>query len=118
MRKHVMALSIQAALLSALPLAGAGSTALAQSAADSTAPVQELETVQVTGSRIARSQVEGPAPITVITAEEIKTSGLTTVDAMLRSLNQNSGEPQSQQSTLGSQTTPGAQTGRSARPRP
>ncbi|MEO6104271.1 MAG: TonB-dependent receptor [Pseudoxanthomonas sp.] len=107
MRKHVMALSIQAALLGTLSMAA--QTGFAQE--DTTAAtVQELEAVQVTGSRIARTQVEGPAPITVITAEEIKSSGLTTVDAMLRSLNQNSGELQSQQSTLGSQTTPGAQT--------
>ncbi|MEO8366959.1 MAG: TonB-dependent receptor [Pseudoxanthomonas sp.] len=109
MRKHVMALSIQAALISALPLVAVTSTALAQSATDTEAPVQQLETVQVTGSRIARSQVEGPAPITVITAEQIKQAGIVSVPDLLRSLNQNGGETQSEQSFTGSQTTPGAQ---------
>jgi outer membrane cobalamin receptor len=104
-----MALSIQAALISALPLVAVTSTALAQSTTDSAAPVQELETVQVTGSRIARSEVEGPAPITVITAKEISDAGFTTVPDVLRSLTQNGGETQSQQSGTGAVTTPGAQ---------
>ena len=60
MRKHVMALSIQAALISALPLVAVTPTVLAQSTTDSAAPVQELETVQVTGSRIARSRSGRP----------------------------------------------------------
>ena len=36
---------------------------------------QELEAVQVVGSRIKRSQVEGPSPVTVITAEQIEREG-------------------------------------------
>jgi outer membrane receptor protein involved in Fe transport len=79
------------------------------------APAQEepeptqLETVQVTGSRIPRAQFEGPAPITLISAQEIKAAGFTTVPDVLRSLTQNSGETQSQQSGMGAVTTPGAQ---------
>ena len=42
-------------------------------------PVAELETIEVTGSRIPRAQVEGPAPITVITAEDIQAGGFTSV---------------------------------------
>lgn len=79
----------------------------AQAATD--APVTNLDTVQVTGSRIPRAQVEGPAPITVVTAEQIKASGFTSVPEVLRSLSQNSGSVQGQQNTTSAQSTPGAQ---------
>lgn len=43
-----------------------------------------LDAVVVTGSRIKRSEVEGPAPVTVITGEQIKKEGFATVhDALL-----------------------------------
>ncbi|HOZ23716.1 MAG TPA: TonB-dependent receptor [Thermomonas sp.] len=72
-------------------------------------PVTDLQTVQVTGSRIPRAQVEGPAPITLITAEQIQAAGLTSVPDVLRSLSQNSGSVQGQQNTTSAQSTPGAQ---------
>ncbi|MBN8742451.1 MAG: TonB-dependent receptor [Xanthomonadaceae bacterium] len=72
-------------------------------------PVVELESVQVTGSRIPRAQIEGPAPITVITAQEIKANGFTTVPDVLRAMTQNGGETQSQQSASGADFSPGAQ---------
>ena len=100
MRRHVMVGSIQLALMAL------SAPAWAQSATD--AP-QQLDTVQVTGSRIARAQVEGPAPVTVLTAEQIKSSGLVSVPDVLRSLSQNSGSVQGQQNTTGAQSTPGAQ---------
>lgn len=78
-------------------------------AADAPAPVTELQTVQVTGSRIPRSEVEGPAPITVMTAQDIQAAGYTTVPEVLRALTQNGGETQSQQSAGGADFSPGAQ---------
>ena len=72
-------------------------------------PVVEIDTVTVTGSRIPRAQIEGPAPITVVTAEQIQANGFTTVPDILRGLTQNSGETQSQQSASGADFTPGAQ---------
>ena len=72
-------------------------------------PPTELETVQVTGSRIPRAQVEGPAPITVVTAEEIQAAGFTSVPDLLRSMTQNSGETQSQQSSSAGDFSPGGQ---------
>ncbi|HSX65295.1 MAG TPA: TonB-dependent receptor, partial [Pseudoxanthomonas sp.] len=72
-------------------------------------PVTQLETLQVTGSRIPRAQIEGPAPITVVTAEQIQAAGLTSVPDVLRSLSQNSGSVQGQQNTTSAQSTPGAQ---------
>mgnify|MGYP001760679947 FL=1 len=76
--------------------------------ADNDAPT-DLERLQVTGSRIPRAQVEGPAPITTITAEDIKAKGFTTVPDVLRAITQNGGETQSQQSANGADFSPGAQ---------
>ena len=73
------------------------------------APVTDLETIQVTGSRIPRAQVEGPAPITIVTAEAIKAAGLTSVPDVLKSLSQNNGYTYGQQNTTNAQSTPGAQ---------
>ncbi len=78
-------------------------------AAQAEEPVTQLETLQVTGSRIPRAQIEGPAPITVVTAEQIQAAGLTSVPEVLRSLSQNSGSVQGQQNTTSAQSTPGAQ---------
>jgi iron complex outermembrane receptor protein len=101
MRKHAMVCSIQLALLSMAAPALAQSTSQGQP--------QQLDTIQVTGSRIPRAQVEGPAPVTVVTAEQIKSAGFTSVPDVLRSLSQNSGSVQGQQNTTGAQSTPGAQ---------
>ena len=69
----------------------------------------ELEAVQVTGSRIPRAQMEGPAPVTVITANDIKASGFASVPDVMRAITQNSGETQSQQSSSGADFSPGAE---------
>jgi len=96
-----MAWSIQLALM------GVAASAAAQSTDASS--LQQLDTVQVTGSRIPRAQVEGPAPVTVINAEQIRASGFTTVPDVLRAMTQNGGETQSQQSSSGADFSPGAQ---------
>ena len=98
MRKHAMAGSIHMALL----------LMAAPAWAQEPAP-QQLDTVQVTGSRIPRAQVEGPAPVTVVTSEQIRAAGFTSVPDVLRSLSQNSGSVQGQQNTTAAQSTPGAQ---------
>ncbi|MBP8297291.1 MAG: hypothetical protein KAX84_14355, partial [Burkholderiales bacterium] len=55
-------------------------------------PPQELEAVQITGSRIPRTQIEGPAPVTVISERDIKAGGFVSVPDVLRAITQNSGE--------------------------
>lgn len=50
------------------------------------ANARTLDTVTVTGSRIKRSEVEGPAPVTIITAEQIKKEGYATVYDALSTL--------------------------------
>ena len=72
-------------------------------------PVTDMQAVQVTGSRIPRSQVEGPAPISVITAADIQAGGFTSVPDVMQSLTQNAGQTQSQQSAGGADFSPGAQ---------
>ncbi|WP_199097621.1 TonB-dependent receptor [Dyella sp. ASV21] len=47
-----------------------------------------LDKVVVTGSRIPRSEIEGPAPVVIVTAEQIKAQGFTTVFEFLNSLPQ------------------------------
>ncbi|MFC7301195.1 TonB-dependent receptor [Cognatiluteimonas weifangensis] len=89
------------------PAASAGPTPSAATA--DAQPVTDLASVQVLGSRIRRAQVEGPAPVEVITAEQIQANGFTSVPDVLRAMTQNSGETQSQQSGSGADFSPGAQ---------
>lgn len=49
-----------------------------------------LDRVSVVGSRIKRAEIEGPAPVTVITRADIDREGFQTVGDMLQSLTQNS----------------------------
>ncbi len=72
-------------------------------------PTAELESVEVTGSRIPRTRIEGPAPVTVMTARDIEAGGFVSVPDVLRAITQNSGETQSQQSASGADFSPGAQ---------
>ncbi len=62
--------------------------------ADDTAskPAQTLDAVLVTGSRIKRAEIEGPSPVTVITAEDIKKQGYSTIAEALQTLTQYNGE--------------------------
>ena len=50
-----------------------------------------LETVSVVGSRIKRAQVEGPSPVTIISAEQIEAQGFNTVHEALETISQNVG---------------------------
>jgi iron complex outermembrane receptor protein len=68
-----------------------------------------IEEVVVIGSRIPRLKAEGPAPITTIDATQIANQGLTNVPDILKTITQNSGATQSQQSFAGADFTPGAE---------
>ncbi len=74
-----------------------------------TAPQQatQLQEVQVTGSRIPRVQIEGPAPVVAITAQEIAQRGFANVPDLMKSLTQNLGALDNNQNTDG--FSPGAQ---------
>ena len=64
-RRHLLS---QALLLALLPLAA--------SAQDASSPsTKDLDAVTVTGSRIKRASVEGPAPVNVIPPQQIHKEG-------------------------------------------
>lgn len=71
---------------------------------------EEVERVAVTGSRIKRSDLEGAAPVVVISEADIKNQGFTTAFDALKNLAQNTGVIQGDE--FGSQGgfTPNAQT--------
>jgi iron complex outermembrane receptor protein len=80
---------LTALLVSQPVLAQDATGADAADAADATP--SQLDVVTVTGSRIARSQVEGPAPITVISSQEIQKQGFSSVRDALATINQSTG---------------------------
>jgi outer membrane receptor protein involved in Fe transport len=67
------------------------------------------QAIVVLGSRIPRVELEGPAPVTGVSAQDILRNGYQSVPDLLRALTQNGGETQSQQSGNGAAFTPGAQ---------
>ncbi|HXR62043.1 MAG TPA: TonB-dependent receptor [Rudaea sp.] len=82
-------------------------SAQARAAREGDPPPAELEQVTVTGSHIPRAEIEGPAPITVITAADITGRGFATVADIMTSLTQNLGALDNNQYTNG--FSPGAQ---------
>lgn len=98
---------LASAILASLLLPG---MALAQSStdtADTSSAPKELDKVMVTGSRIARASTEGPAPVVVITAEEIQKQGFTTVWESLGTLTQFTGQVTNETDTTGTQAING-----------
>lgn len=81
----------------------------AQAQDGTTASPDAATDIVVLGSRIPRVQEEGPAPVTIISADTIRASGYASVPDILRAVTQNGGETQSQQSFSGASFTPGAQ---------
>lgn len=65
---------------------------------------KQLQAVTVTGSRIPRSELEGPSPVTVISSTEIDTRGYRNAFDALSQLSQNTGQTQGQD--FGSTFTP------------
>jgi outer membrane receptor protein involved in Fe transport len=56
----------------------------------------DLDKIVVTGSRIKRAEIEGPAPVTVITAEDLEAQGFNTVYDALNTLTQFTGSVQNE----------------------
>ena len=77
-----------------LALALSTGATLAQTASNTTSPtspkkVERLKTIMVTGSLIPQIDLETPAPVQVITAEQIKRSGFTSVSQVIRAISAN-----------------------------
>ncbi len=87
---------LSAALFAALLMPAAGST-FAQDTPSQDPPATtttqkkatDIDAVVVTGSRIKRADIEGPAPVTVITRADIEREGFQTVGDMLQTITQN-----------------------------
>ncbi len=85
-------------LATAIKLAALGATSAAmlmsgQVLAQDDAGLDALEEVVVTGSRIKRSDLDSPSPITVIDREAMKVTGLTDVGDLIQSMPSMSGSP-------------------------
>lgn len=82
------------------PVLAHGQDAQQDSASSSTSPpaqgAQTLDKVTVTGSRIKRVDVEGPAPVVVVTAADIEKEGFSTVYDALNTLTQFTGSVQNE----------------------
>lgn len=83
------------ALLTALAFQSSHSFAQ-QSAANAEVDNKAVERVQVTGSRIKRMDMEGPAPITVISSQDLTDKGFNTAFEAIQSLTANTGTQQGQ----------------------
>ena len=82
---HVMAILAQLFLCAAL-LAAASFPALAQDSSGDGTSATKLQAVEVTGSRIKKSEKEGHSPVQVITAKELESSGIATIGDFLARL--------------------------------
>ncbi|HUR40737.1 MAG TPA: TonB-dependent receptor, partial [Verrucomicrobiae bacterium] len=84
--------AIRTAFLTGLAAALTSPAAMAQEAgtADKDKDATELETMEVTGSRLGRADIEGALPVATITRADIETSGFTSVAELLRNTTFNS----------------------------
>ena len=96
LRRNALVLALSAALL--IPFGALAQTAQAasdQSNADqqTTQPSKKktLQEITVLGSRIPRTEIEGAAPVQIITGVQIKAQGYTTLYQFLQSLPQTAG---------------------------
>jgi iron complex outermembrane receptor protein len=69
------------------------SNVMAQSSDDADAAAETIEEVVVTGSRIARADIDSASPVTILTREEIEATGLTDVGNLLQRMPSMSGSP-------------------------
>ena len=72
----------------ALGLMLAAVPAFAQDQTDSEETTEETGAILVTGSRIARTDLEAPSPVTVVSAEQIQLTGTQTLETLLNDLPQ------------------------------
>ncbi|RJE73662.1 hypothetical protein BGP78_16935 [Pseudoalteromonas sp. MSK9-3] len=86
---NLLAVGIKAALLTG---AVSGSAAMA----NDTDEAKKVERIQVTGSRIKRTDMEGPAPVLSITAADLKDKGFNNAYDAVQSLSSATGSTQGQ----------------------
>ena len=74
MKKSILSLAV----VSAIPMLLSTQVFAAEDGA------QSIEKIQVTGSRIKRSDMENASPVTLIGADDIKAMGATSIDSVLQ----------------------------------
>ncbi|MGB1292050.1 MAG: TonB-dependent receptor plug domain-containing protein [Pseudoalteromonas sp.] len=90
MKKSILGLAV----VSAIPMFSTSVIAADEAA-------QSIEKIQVTGSRIKRSDMENASPVTLIGADDIKAMGATSIDSVLQKMT----------ATGGAMTNPGVNNG-------
>ena len=88
MNKKPITIAIQSAIYSAF---AGGLLAVAPVYAAEDANNEEVERIEVTGSKIKRAEMEGVAPLSVISAAEIEASGFTSIADVLENSMANAG---------------------------
>ncbi|MBB3277212.1 MULTISPECIES: TonB-dependent receptor [unclassified Pseudoxanthomonas] len=92
-RNHLCAALIAALVL---PIAAVAQDAATGQQAEAQQGPSTLDKVTVTGSRIKRAEIEGPTPVTVITADDIEKQGFSTIYDALNTLTQFTGSVQNE----------------------
>jgi iron complex outermembrane recepter protein len=87
---------LAAALFAALLVPGMALAQDQQQSTEQDEDATEIDKVVVTGSRIKRAEVEGPSPVTIITAQQIEREGFNTVYDALNTLSQATGSVQNE----------------------
>jgi outer membrane receptor protein involved in Fe transport len=76
----------------ALMIGAAATVSVSTSAFSADEGIEKIEKIQVTGSRIKRSDMETASPVTIIDASAIAASGLTSIGDILQNLSSAGGE--------------------------
>ena len=92
--RHPLVLALAFALAS--PSIAMAQTEQESEESNETSETSTLDRIVVTGSRIGRAEVEGPAPVTVITSADIERQGFSTVYDALRTVTQFTGDVQNE----------------------
>ncbi|HEY0660209.1 MAG TPA: TonB-dependent receptor [Lysobacter sp.] len=100
LRRNALTLALITTLFTAVP-AHAQEAAAAEASKEPEAKAKTLDGVTVTGSRIKRAEIEGPAPVTVITSKDMEAAGFVTVYDAMSTITQASGEPRGSFAPLG-----------------
>ncbi len=69
---------------------------------------QNLDRIEVVGSRIKRAEVEGPSPVTVISSAQLEKEGFVSVSDALETITQNAGSVQNELNSAGGFTPNGS----------
>ena len=97
-KTHRKMKSLPFAVLSAISTGAALTLFVTAASAQTPAPAQKIEKIEVTGSNIKRVDAETVAPVQIISREDIKASGRNTVAEVLRELAINQGNSFNEQS--------------------